>query len=101
MNKKCVLIGYLGQGKTTLFNKICGQSQKANEDLQSNTLQITESKSRFGTGFTLVDTPGLGAISEIFKHTTTIIAALTDGPINSVLVVIKCEYRKDMVQAKV
>ena len=28
MNKKCVLIGYLGYGKTTLFNKICDKLDK-------------------------------------------------------------------------
>ena len=43
MSKKiCVLLGELGSGKTTIFNKICGTNEKANNGMESNTLKIAK-----------------------------------------------------------
>lgn len=38
--KSCVLLGELGSGKTTIFNKICGTKEKANNGMESNTIKI-------------------------------------------------------------
>lgn len=37
MNKRIVLVGYLGHGKTTLFNKICKKDIKVHYGGESST----------------------------------------------------------------
>lgn len=45
----------------------------------------------------MVDTPGLGAENKSIDHTISIIAALMDGPINRILLVIPFSDRLDKV----
>ena len=46
----------------------------------------------------VLDTPGFGSFDEeILTHTIGILAALTDGPINRILIVVKHEPRIDIL----
>ena len=40
----------------------------------------------------------MGAFDAVFTHSINMVAALTDGPINRILVVIKFDTRLDMIQ---
>ncbi|KAM3131515.1 hypothetical protein pb186bvf_016445 [Paramecium bursaria] len=102
MNKlTCVLIGELGVGKTSVFNKICGTQELADSNLKSNTLKIAQSRSIEGYGFNLIDSPGIGAYSSAFVHAIGILAALTDGPINQILLVVKYKKRIDILRQQI
>lgn len=49
-------------------------------------------------GFLLTDTPGLGSTENTFKHAIGILGALTEGPIDRILLVIKFHKRIDIVR---
>ena len=49
-------------------------------------------------GFLLTDTPGVGSTENTFNHAVGILAALTDGPIDRILLVIKYHKRIDIVR---
>ena len=49
-------------------------------------------------GFWLTDTPGMGSTQNTFHHAIGILAALTEGPIDRILLVIKYHKRIDIVR---
>ena len=49
-------------------------------------------------GFWLTDTPGVGSTKNTFLHAIGILAALTEGPIDRILLVIKYHKRIDIVK---
>ncbi|KAM3131514.1 hypothetical protein pb186bvf_016444 [Paramecium bursaria] len=102
MEKRCVLIGMLGVGKTTIFNIICGQDEKSDSSMESNTKIIAQSQSQQGVGFLLLDTPGFGTYGEqVLNHSIGILAALTDGPVNRILIVIEYQCRLDVLKKEI
>ena len=58
----CVLIGEVGCGKTTIFNKVCGTKHKADVDFDSSTRGLALHPSSYGNNpFDLIDSPGFGS----------------------------------------
>ncbi|CAD8106049.1 unnamed protein product [Paramecium sonneborni] len=89
--KQVVLIGYIGHGKTTLFNKICKANQPVEFGGPSVTRQSVLSQSAYGEGFNLIDTPGLGTDKDKLGHVICISTALTFGLIHQILIIIQLE----------
>ncbi|CAD8214699.1 unnamed protein product [Paramecium pentaurelia] len=108
MNKKhkqIVLIGFIGCGKTTLFNKICNTDCKVKQGGESVTRQVFLKESSNGQGFRVLDTPGFGSSNNKIEHAVGVLNALTEGPLNQIFLVVKWErlglmrnYIKNMVQ---
>ncbi|CAK63694.1 unnamed protein product (macronuclear) [Paramecium tetraurelia] len=103
-HKRVVLIGFIGCGKTTLFNKICNTDFKVKQGGQSDTRQVFLKESCHGQGFRVLDTPGFGSSIKKIEHAVGVLNALTEGPLNQIFLVVKWErlglmrkYIKDMV----
>ncbi|CAD8112008.1 unnamed protein product [Paramecium primaurelia] len=90
-SKQVVLIGYIGHGKTTLFNKICQKKQPAQFGGPSVTRESVLSQSAYGEGFNLIDTPGLGTDIDKLAHVICIGTALTFGQVHQILIVVQLE----------
>ena len=69
--------------------------------MESNTLKIAKHQSIEGIGFWLTDTPGMGSMENTFHHAIGILAALTEGPIDRILLVIKYHKRIDIVRQQI
>ncbi|CAD8118835.1 unnamed protein product [Paramecium sonneborni] len=82
-----VLIGKIGSGKTTLYNKITGSNEKVQQGGRSVTLAAFQKNSIYGRGFTVLDTPGIGAQDDKMKCYGGILAALSEGPLNRIMIV--------------
>ncbi|CAD8204869.1 unnamed protein product [Paramecium pentaurelia] len=90
-SRQVVLIGYIGHGKTTLFNKICQKKQPVQFGGPSVTRESVLSQSAYGEGFNLIDTPGLGTDKDKLAHVICIATALTFGLIHQILIVVQLE----------
>ncbi len=74
----CVLIGEVGCGKTTIFNKICGTKHKADIAFDSSTKGLALHPASFGKyPFELIDSPGLGSIEDKLTHAVLLRHCLT------------------------
>ncbi|KAM3133696.1 hypothetical protein pb186bvf_014242 [Paramecium bursaria] len=97
-SKQVILLGTLGSGKTTLFNTICKKLEKTKFGGESITKQLTISESCEGQGFRILDTPGFGAVTDRLAHSIGILAGLTEGPINRILIVVRYERLGMMIE---
>ena len=58
---RIVLLGYLGSGKTTLYDRITNANVNVKLGGESVTVNVFQKDSAFGSSpFTVLDTPGLG-----------------------------------------
>jgi GTP-binding protein EngB required for normal cell division len=74
----CVLIGEVGCGKTTIFNKICGTKHKADIEFDSSTRGLALHPASFGKNpFELIDSPGLGSLEDRLTHAVLLRHCLT------------------------
>lgn len=46
-------------------------------------------KSSFGSGFSVLDTPGFGSDSKKIDHIAGVLSALAEGPINRIVIIAK------------
>lgn len=86
-----VLIGKIGSGKTTLYNKITKSNEKVKAGGSSVTMNVFMKNSCEGSGFKVLDTPGLGSDSSKVAHVAGILSALAEGPLNRIFIVTKFE----------
>ncbi|CAD8187289.1 unnamed protein product [Paramecium octaurelia] len=97
-----VLISRVGSGKTTLYNKICRETQKTYSGGFSCTRGLFQKSSSYGMGFYIMDTPGFGSEKEVIVHMAGIFAAITGKPLNNILILTKYErfenMRKDITE---
>lgn len=82
-------MGDIGTGKTTLVNKICNQKFETNSGGDSVTRDLFKRKAAYGEGFNITDTPGTGNDNDKLYHALCLKLALTEGPINGILVTTK------------
>ncbi|CAD8077126.1 unnamed protein product [Paramecium primaurelia] len=94
---RVVLLGVLGHGKTFLFNKITEANEPVIFGGKSVTKQIVIGQAAHGE-FEIVDTPGFDAIEDKLLHAAGVIAALAQGDVNRILVVVKCERTDLMIK---
>ncbi|CAD8114030.1 unnamed protein product [Paramecium primaurelia] len=102
--RQIVLTGFLGSGKTTLFNLICNSNQPVRQGGNSLTRQTFLKEAAYGSGFRVLDTPGYGAKAEKIIHAVGILNALSEGPVSQIFLIVKWEriefmqdYLKSMV----
>ncbi|CAD8170805.1 unnamed protein product [Paramecium octaurelia] len=94
---RVVLLGILGHGKTYLFNKITNATEPVTYGGNSVTKQIVIGQAAHGE-FEVVDTPGFDAQEDKLLHAAGVIAALAQGEVNRILIVIKCERTDIMIK---
>ncbi|CAD8099941.1 unnamed protein product [Paramecium sonneborni] len=88
-NSVIVLIGMIGSGRTTLFNKICKSQEKVKAGGSSSTRQSILGKSAYGHEFFVIDTPGLGSDQDKINHAIGILNAVQDQPLNKIILAVK------------
>ncbi|EAS06486.1 signal recognition particle receptor beta subunit (macronuclear) [Tetrahymena thermophila SB210] len=86
-----VLVGCVGTGKTTFFNKVTNQKQQTSDGLSSITRNSFSSNSAYGCNFKIIDTPGTQAEENKLNHALGIRSALIEGPINRIFLLVKFE----------
>ncbi|CAD8149836.1 unnamed protein product [Paramecium octaurelia] len=84
-----VLLGYVGVGKTSLYNKITQSQEKTSAGGNQTTLEVFKKKSSYGAGFLVIDTPGLEPEQNKLDHVAGVLCALSEGPINRIAILIK------------
>ncbi|KAM3132486.1 hypothetical protein pb186bvf_015445 [Paramecium bursaria] len=89
MRRQVVLLGQIGSGKTSMFNKICNTNLKTQAGGDSCTRQVFLRPSAYGKGFKALDTPGFGSDKQMLPHAAAIIAALQEGPVDRIIIVVK------------
>ncbi|CAD8085603.1 unnamed protein product [Paramecium sonneborni] len=94
---RVVLLGVLGNGKTSLFNKITSANEPVTYGGKSVTKQIVIGQSMHGE-FEIVDTPGFEAREDKLLHAAGVIAALSQGNVNRILIVVKCDRTDLMIK---
>lgn len=96
-----IVLGVVGSGKTTLYNKVCDKSEKADNDVESATRHLHIHTVTWGNrSFTLIDTPGTETTKLVYEHSYVIKGGLTIQPLNTIFVL--CPYeprcRDTMIQ---
>ncbi len=86
---RCVFIGNVGTGKTTILNKLAGTNQNVRQGGSSVTHEIYPREARYSRIFFIIDTPGLGAESNKLHSVNSIYLALTYQPVNRIIVFAK------------
>ncbi|CAD8130947.1 unnamed protein product [Paramecium sonneborni] len=94
---KVVLLGIVGHGKTSLFNKLTLANKPAKYGGKSLTKQIVIGYAAYGQ-FEIVDTPGFDANEDKLLHSAGVIAALAYGDVNRILVVVQCQRIDQMIK---
>ncbi|CAK72866.1 unnamed protein product (macronuclear) [Paramecium tetraurelia] len=84
-----VLLGQIGSGKTTLYNKITLSQEKIKAGGNSVTMSVFMKKSCYGQGFSILDTPGFGSESKKLDHIAGVLSALSEGPINRIVFIVR------------
>lgn len=91
-----IFMGQQGAGKTTIFNLICGTNFEAGLSKNSVTCNLFKQPNIEGDNpFYLIDTPGTGVHTEVYKHAYLLVTALTYQAINTIFVVVQHEDRTD------
>lgn len=92
-------MGKVGSGKTTLYNKVCDKSERAETDVQSVTRNLHRHSVTWGDcAFTMIDTPGTGTLREVYEHSYVICNGLTLQPLNTIFIVVGYSNRvQDMM----
>lgn len=86
-----VLIGKIGSGKTTLYNKITKSNETVKPGGESVTMKVFMKQSCEGLGFKVLDTPGIGSDSKKIDHIAGVLSAIAQGPLNRIMIVTKFE----------
>ncbi|CAD8172110.1 unnamed protein product [Paramecium pentaurelia] len=81
-----VLLGQIGSGKTTIYNKITNSKEATPAGGASVTRSVFMKKSCYGQGFSVLDTPGFGSDSNKIDHIAGVLSALSEGPINRIVI---------------
>ncbi|CAD8098740.1 unnamed protein product [Paramecium sonneborni] len=95
-----VLIGEIGSGKTTLFNKITNSNELTISGGESVTRNVFQKASFYGKGFKVNDTPGMGVLEDKIQHCAGILAALAESPVSRIIFVVKFD-RTPLIAKKV
>ncbi|KAL4429653.1 hypothetical protein ABPG74_017062 [Tetrahymena malaccensis] len=84
-----VLVGCVGTGKTTFFNKITNQNQFTSDGISSATRSSFSCNSAYGDRFMILDTPGTQAEQDKLLHALALRSALIEGSINRIFLLVK------------
>jgi len=95
--KDIAFIGFIGSGKTTLLNRVCGTRFPAWTGADSCTTNLQYGVTKIKK-ITIVDTPGLGADTEVPKHLAGIKVALQKTPLYGIFVIVKAERAAVMMR---
>ena len=91
-----VLLGDVGSGKSTLVEKVAGESGRSSDSCMS----YTKSSEVFWVpdgSLVVADTPGSNALKEKLQHNIWIAGALNFMPVSRIFIVVKAEERIDTV----
>jgi hypothetical protein len=81
-----VLLGKLGSGKTSLFNKVTGSNHLVGSGAQSATLTAAGAKA-INHDMYVIDTPGEDPVKDVLAHVAEQIGALESVPVNQIAIV--------------
>ncbi|KAL4482929.1 hypothetical protein ABPG74_018955 [Tetrahymena malaccensis] len=93
-----VLIGVVGTGKSTFFNKTTNKNQKISDGEFSTTRVSASSNSAYGRSFNIIDTPGTSAEEDKIGHALCLHSALIEGPINRIFLLVQHQKRFGALQ---
>ena len=93
--RNVILIGSVGSGRNTLFNKICGKNFKIDSGF-SGSHDALFSRSLTGNNL-IIHFPGLNTIVDFAKHLKEQQAILSAIPVRLICFVIKYSYRYDEI----
>mmetsp|Transcript_50720 Transcript_50720/g.157052 ORF Transcript_50720/g.157052 Transcript_50720/m.157052 type:complete len:454 (+) Transcript_50720:58-1419(+) len=89
-----VLMGKVGVGKTTLYNKLCDTNHVATYSSTSLTRQLYRSEvTHGGNHFIAIDTPGTDSQDEVFKHSFLLKEALTNELVTAIFAMVQYNDR--------
>ena len=89
-----VLFGSVGNGKTSLLNKICGKFYEVSDRGYSCTRTIQFDHS-IKHDMIIIDFPGLNAVKDIILHLKTQVTTFNAIPVRMICLVIKYSVRND------
>ena len=89
-----VLFGSVGNGKTSILNKLCGKFYQTADDGYSCTRNVQYDFS-LKYDMVIIDFPGLNAVQDIIGHLKTQKTALSAIPIRMICFIIKYSPRND------
>ena len=89
-----VLFGSVGNGKTYLLNKLCGEDYETADEGYSCTRTVQYAFS-LKYDMIVIDFPGLNAVQDIMTHLRTQKTALSSIPVRIICFVIKYSPRND------
>lgn len=95
-----VLLGDVGVGKSTLFEKLTGATGKSSRSDVSFT-RVSEVYETLDRSMTICDTPGINAMDSRFEHNCNVAHALNYQAVSKILLVVKADNRLDTVVEKV
>ncbi|CAD8170809.1 unnamed protein product [Paramecium octaurelia] len=96
---RVVLVGVIGSGKTAFFNNLTKNQEPVKHGGASVTKQVVVGQCIFGEQFEVIDTPGFEADEDKLLHAAGVIAALSIGDVNRILVITKFERDGVMMSA--
>lgn len=91
-----VLLGDVGAGKSTIIERLTGETGRSSAKSKSVTL-TSEVFEVYDGSLIICDTPGSNAMGDEFKHNLHIAHAMNFKPVTSVLIVVKADVRMDNV----
>ena len=91
-----VLLGDVGSGKSTVVEKLTGQTGRSSDANESWT-KTAEAFWATDGSLIVADTPGSNAVNEKLDHNIWIAHALNFMPVSKILIVVKAETRIDNV----
>ncbi len=95
-----VLLGDVGTGKSTLVEKLTGESGRSSD----SSMSYTRSSEVFWVpdgSLIIADTPGSNALEDKLEHNIWIAGALNYMPVSRIFIVVKAEARIDSVISNV
>jgi len=95
-----VLLGDVGVGKSTLFEKLTGATGKSSRSDVSFT-RVSEVYETLDRSMTICDTPGINSMDSRFQHNCNVAHALNYQAVSKILLVVKADNRLDTVVEKV
>lgn len=95
-----VLLGDVGTGKSTIVEKLTGETGRSSASNKSVTV-TTEVFEIYDGSFVICDTPGSNAMENQFKHNLNIAHAINYSPVTCVMIIAKADTRMDNVVDRV
>ncbi|CAK69185.1 unnamed protein product (macronuclear) [Paramecium tetraurelia] len=96
---RVVLVGVIGSGKTAFFNNLTKNQEPVKQGGASVTKQVVVGQCIFGEQFEVIDTPGFESDEEKLLHAAGVIAALSIGDVNRILLIQKFDRDGVMMNA--